>query len=388
MTHLMQNNAFYASMLLRQKIEMTKDCETFDVDGKTLRFNPDFSESMTLLENVGVLAHEMEHLTGLHHIRGRGKDSKTWNRAADLAINPILLRAGFKLPAGVLNEARFHGKCAEDIYRTLMTEESKKQGKKPQSNSQSQNGNGKPGNGQGKSEKGEGEGEGEKTFGNVSPSPDESEKAEEKAKVDIVSSISTAKSRGQLPAHVARIFESIPSRADWREILARFLSERAFNDYTLAKPNRRYLSSGFYLPTLYSKTFGKVIFVADTSGSIQPKEINAFIAELQEMLKVYAEDGQIPEITAIWCDSVIQGVQELNDSTLPEPKGGGGTDFDPPFKYIEEHQLNPVAVIYFTDGYGPVTVNPDYPVIWALTMHNNSFNPHFGEKVYIGSDLL
>ena len=49
--------------------------------------------------------------------------------------------------------------------------------------------------------------------------------------------------------------------------------------------------------------------------------------------------------------------------------GGGGTDFRPVFRYVDEHpELEPNLLIYFTDGYGDYPDRaPAYPVMWLLT---------------------
>ena len=50
-------------------------------------------------------------------------------------------------------------------------------------------------------------------------------------------------------------------------------------------------------------------------------------------------------------------------------RGGGGTDFRPVFRYVDEHpELDPALLIYFTDGFGDCPERPPaYPVMWLLT---------------------
>jgi predicted metal-dependent peptidase len=51
-----------------------------------------------------------------------------------------------------------------------------------------------------------------------------------------------------------------------------------------------------------------------------------------------------------------------------EMHGGGGTDFRPPFNYIEQYQIKPACFIYLTDGYGTFPQQaPQYPVLWCIT---------------------
>jgi predicted metal-dependent peptidase len=60
----------------------------------------------------------------------------------------------------------------------------------------------------------------------------------------------------------------------------------------------------------------------------------------------------------------------LLESELPEPKGGGGTDFRPFFEKLnecEDREL-PQLAIYLTDGYGTFPKQPDYPVLWVVNV--------------------
>ena len=62
-------------------------------------------------------------------------------------------------------------------------------------------------------------------------------------------------------------------------------------------------------------------------------------------------------------------------------KGGGGTDFRPPFEYVEREGITPACLIYLTDGYGPFPQNPPpYPVLWAMT---TDVVPPWGEYVKV-----
>ena len=64
-------------------------------------------------------------------------------------------------------------------------------------------------------------------------------------------------------------------------------------------------------------------------------------------------------------------MESLSPDDLPvtlKPAGGGGTDFRPPFAWVEEQEIRPACLIYLTDlrsRYFPRP--PDYPVLWAAT---------------------
>ena len=68
-------------------------------------------------------------------------------------------------------------------------------------------------------------------------------------------------------------------------------------------------------------------------------------------------------------------VETFDDATPLDPRrkwemtGGGGTDFRPVFRYVEEHpELDPNLLVFFTDGRGDRPERaPAYPVMWLLT---------------------
>jgi len=112
--------------------------------------------------------------------------------------------------------------------------------------------------------------------------------------------------------------------------------------------------------------------------------LNQFASELTAILDEYP-----PEVmTVIYCDTKIAGVQEFHKEDLPlklEAKGGGGTNFQPPFEWVEEQGIEPVCFIYLTD----MECNrfpeeyPEYPVMWVATQEPPSYygTPPFGEVI-------
>lgn len=104
--------------------------EAVAVAGATLYLGPEFF-SMSGLEKVAALAHGGLHVVLKHGLRGRGRDRRLWNLAADCAANYILEVHGFKLPPGAPTPAllaKLLGKprelvesmTADGIYRLLV----------------------------------------------------------------------------------------------------------------------------------------------------------------------------------------------------------------------------------------------------------------------------
>jgi predicted metal-dependent peptidase len=347
---LIQKHPFYASLVLQMEFVETARFPTAATDGKTIFYNPDFIGELTTREVAGLLAHEVMHIALQHHTRRYNREPRRWNYACDYAINPMLLEAGMHLPEGGLLEPEFFGLSAEQIYALLPPPP--------------------PGAPVG--------------FGEVLDEPGgepNRDTAEAEARAQVAQALLDTRMRGSVPESLERLVEQLlQPRVDWRAVLARFVCERCQSDYSWLKPNVRFLYRGIYLPALDSTETGKIILIADTSGSISDDLINQFAGEVSGI----AETFHIP-LKVIYVDAKVCSVQDIEpgDDIDLQPKGGGGTDFRPGFELIEKDDLQPRAVVYLTDGdctsYPP---EPPYPVLWVQFGHCR-FEPPFGEKIQI-----
>jgi predicted metal-dependent peptidase len=367
---LVLDQPFFGALALRLGLREDPAAPTAWTDGQTLGYNPDFIEGLSLEEVKGLLAHEVMHVACAHHARRQEREPRKWNMAGDYAVNDLLLASGFKLPAGGLT-GYGADESAESIYNKLPDP--------PPSGGQ---GNGQ-GEGNGNSDPGGcGEVRDAPAPDGGNPSPGDLARAEADAKVAVAQAAQAAKACGKLPAGLARLVEELlEPHVPWREVLRRFIDQAARNDYTWTRPSRRYLASGMYLPALYSEEMRPVAVAIDTSGSINQGELSQFAAELSAIL---AETRAAA--TVIYCDSEVSGVEEFDTDALPldlHPKGGGGTDFRPPFAEVDRRALQPSCLIYLTDGEcASFPEAPEYPVLWAITS-KRKFSPPFGEVVEV-----
>ena len=95
-------SAFFATLALRLTPEVDWSCETMATDGTRLSYHPEFVTGLSPDELLGVLVHEVLHNALAHPFRRGCRDGATWNVACDLAVNPLLLDAGFVLPGSRL----------------------------------------------------------------------------------------------------------------------------------------------------------------------------------------------------------------------------------------------------------------------------------------------
>ncbi len=355
---LVLSSPFFASIALHLKLKEDKDYETAYTDSVVLGYNPDFIAKLTNAELKGVICHEVMHVAMLHPFRRNDRDHFKWNVACDFAVNQIVVEAGFSLPAGALLNDKYKGLEAEVIYSMLPQDYQLPQKavligdvKDYQQDKNDPN----------------------------SPAP---QQQEQNWKITLTQAATVAKAQGKLPTDLDRLIESIlQPQLPWKEILARFITENAKNDYTWTKPNKRYLHTGLYLPELNTPTLGTIAVIIDTSGSIDQQELDLFASELQAILTIYPKT----EIKVIYVDSKVAHTETIDiyDFQL-HARGGGGTDFQPGFDYIEKEQLDPACAIYFTDGWCDSfpEETPDYPTLWVVT-DRVKFDPPFGEVIHI-----
>jgi len=354
---LVLSSPFFASIALHLKLKEDQECETAYTDSIVLGYNPEFIDKHSNAEVKGIICHEVLHVAMLHPFRRNSRDKLRWNIACDYAINMIVKDSGFTLPEGALLDDKYKGLEAEVIYSQLP-----KQLQLPSTSVMI--GDVK---------------DYEQDKGDANSNTPSQQ--EQNWKITLTSAATIAKAQGKLPAGLDRMIQEIlQPKLPWREILSRFITENAKNDYTWTQPNKRYLYSGLYLPGLNVPTLGTIAVIIDTSGSISQKELDTFASELLSILTIYPGT----EIKVIYVDTKVAATETVNlyDFQL-HAKGGGGTDFKPGFEYIEKEVIMPSCVIYFTDGWcDSFPEAPDYPTLWVSTDRTN-FKPTFGEVIFM-----
>jgi predicted metal-dependent peptidase len=384
-TALVLDHPFFGSLLFRLKSRECRSIQTMATDGVSLFYNPDFVETLNAATLAGTLAHEVVHPALHHHVRRSGRDPKQWNIACDYAINPLLVDAGLSLPEGVLLDDRFRAMSAEQIYNLIESEAA--QGA---SDGEEENESGGEGSDVEQSLASESnEVPAPVTEGGVgqvldAPAPDEESSTvtveEQVREWDIAVSQATtvARQAGKVPAGLNRALEGAAEAAvDWRELLRRLWSETTPADYSWMRPNRRHLWTGLYLPGVIREGVGEVAIAVDCSGSVSARQLRLFEAEVRSIL-----EGQRPErVYVLYFDAVVQKAEtyEAGQRIDLNPVGGGGTEFDPCFEWLDERGIRPQSLVFLTDLYGSFPPSaPAYPVLWAST--GNQKAP-FGEVI-------
>ncbi|QEL17771.1 vWA domain-containing protein [Limnoglobus roseus] len=365
-------SAFFATLALRLTPEVDWACGTMATDGRVLAFDPRFVTGLSPDELVGVLAHEVMHNALAHPFRRGGRDPGRWNVACDLAVNPLLLAAGFALPAGRLEPGagRYadlpRGKSADEYYARLAEPPAGgADGKQPND----ADGGPDPGGCGGVTDPAAG-------------APAACESAAAAWQVAVAQAEQVAKGRGALPAGIARTVGAVRRPpVDWRSVLRAFVSASACNDYAWSRPNRRFLWQGLYLPGLRSEELGDVVIAVDTSGSVGPAELAAFAGAVDAILSAFDCVA-----TVLYHDTEVQGVQTWRSGDGPlvlAPVGGGGTAHACVFDWVDRHGVSPACVVCLTDlGTRFPDHPPAVPVLWAVVGDADP-PPPFGTTVRV-----
>ena len=348
------DHPFFGSLALRMGLVADPDCQTAYTNGIVIAYNPDFVNSLSTDQIKGLFAHEVMHVALAHHLRRGAREFGKWNAACDYAINDILKESGFVLPAGVLG-GMGTDQSAEAIYKRLPEVKVKSNG--PDEFGEVRDYPGKDGK---------------------KATPAEMAQALQEVKVMVAQAYTQAKAMGNMPGGLERLVQTINRpRVDWREVLRRFMQQVTSNDYSWTPPNRRYVHLGLYLPALASMAIGEGVIAVDTSGSIGDRQVAQFASEITAIVEAVETT-----VNVVYCDTQVKRVETFCRHDMPikiHPIGGGGTNFRPPFEWVDEKGLHPAYLVYLTDLEGTrFPDDPGYPVLWAK-LGMGGTNPPFGE---------
>lgn len=363
---LILDNPFFGSLALRLRLLENRSIPTLAVDGKHVFYNPDFIMGLSLTLTKSAMAHEVMHCVWSHIGRRQGRDPRKWNFAGDYVINDMLKNLKdkkgnhmFEIGQDWLWSAQFSGPdwSADKVYNHLPDN---------------------PGGGAGNGQKGG-------ALCDIMDGPpgepkDASERAarEREWKVATIQAANAAKAVGALPGDLERFLDDLMKpQVNWVEKLRNFVNQVTRNDYNWMRPNKRF-APDLYMPSLHNETMGDIAVIIDDSGSINQATLNVFASEIVAIM----QDVRPNKTHLIYCDAAVGGYYAHDPDDKPEFKvhGGGGTNFAPPFEYMEEHEIEPMCAIYLTDLMGPHGPEPGYPVLWVCI--NDAVAP-WGETVHI-----
>ena len=179
--------------------------------------------------------------------------------------------------------------------------------------------------------------------------------------------LNIARAEGKVPGQVEETIQGAHARTlDWRTLLRRYMTDTTSHDYSWSVPNRRFIDTGLYLPSIRSEGIDIIVFIIDISRSLQTPTLGEVWTELREV----AAEIRPESVIVLQVDTIVRDVAEYAADDLPEEiaiKGRGGTDFRPGFAWLEEQGIQPGVCLYFTDMECSdfPEHEPPFPVAWV-----------------------
>jgi predicted metal-dependent peptidase len=419
-TRLLLDHSFFGDLSMRLAVVPDTKIPTACVDGRTLKYNPDFMWGLPEAEQLGLLAHEVCHCAFGHMWRRNGRDPLEWNIATDYVINEMLVKAGLKLPQGALLDSQYDGLFAEQIYSRRMQKKQQEQQQKEQQKQQGQ-GQGDPQQGQGQNDpnaepaddssdaeptqgqnsgpadtEGAGSGNGTGTgqepcpTGEFVDAPVGTEENGDDAKgmtefdwqVAMEQAAMVASRAGTMPGSAAeQLVKAREPKADWVAETRDFIAQTVPTDQSWTSPSRRHIHSGDYLPGYSKENLGRLVVAVDVSGSTYSLR-EVFASEFASLMSDARPEG----VDVLYVDTRVIKHEEVSpddpDITL-KSMGNGGTYFKPAFDWVAEQGIQPAALIYLTDLEGEQVEDPGYPVLWLAPENGWGIKPEVGRVVRV-----
>lgn len=341
---------YFGSIASTLKPVLNEDIKTFLSTAKNFEYNDDYINSLSNEELGFILTNSAMHQVFLHEARIDSRMEWLWVLATDYAINCLLVNNGLELPEHVNYDERFDDMSAEAIYASLENEIDDDK-HSPEQVSQI------------KFEEHQ-----EQEIDNDESIQDMHEQLLNKAKL-----------QGDLPLGIEILVPNIfEGKISWEDELYNVIEQSIRFDYRLLPPNKRYISQGIALPAL-SGSKAKIVIAIDSSGSVDGSLLAKFLAEVESIMNTYENF----EIDLLVADAKVHEHHILypGDELSYTLKGGGGTNFENTFEYINENIDEVNLLLYFTDGFGKFPEDEAFfETVWVLS---DEIEVPFGRTIFL-----
>jgi len=335
--NLLLEQPYFGSVAMLQEPKLNEDIQTFASTPQHFEYNDEYIECLDDTELSYLLTNSAMHQALGYTNRKEGRMDWLWTMAQDYAINSLLVNNGLKLPELLLYDERFDTLSSEAIYKILEDEiDEDKHTPKEVENIR------------------------------YEKMPEVKEYDQDPVDTEDLNQqlLNKAKLQGDLPLGIEILVPSLNNATiTWEEELYTIIENSVKFDYSLSPPNKRYISQDVALPSL-SGTRTKLVIAIDSSGSIDGALLGKFLSEVESIMNTFVDF----EIDLLIADAKVQEHHILypGDELAYTLKGGGGTNFQNTFDYVDENINNVTLLLYFTDGLGTFPKNePFYDVIWV-----------------------
>ena len=399
-TALLQEHPFFGSLALRLPIRADATRGTLASDGSEIRYSPEWVATAEADFIKTAIARVVLACALKHHTRRVDRNPERWQHASQLVTHHLLGDAGFRLPP---DAEAWDGLSVEEAYDRLPDPpEPDSDNPQPPSGDDPQS-PAAPGAGAGEPDADEAhvgsadpsdadptdansESAADTALASADPSgtgevmdappgadtagsPEAADFTEEEQDWDqaLHQALNLAKAQGKLPGAFAETVEDAHrSIVDWMTALRRYMIDACRADYTWSRPNRRFIDSGLYLPSIHSDGIHAIAVFIDTSGSLPAGILGEFWTAIRDL----AAEIRPETVIVLQIDTAVRDAAEYDGADLPPAialKGRGGTDFRPGFEWLDERALRPSVCVYLTDMLcsSYPEREPPFPVLWC-----------------------
>jgi len=378
---LLIQQPFFGNMVTRLPLVRAEEwLDTAATDGRYFYYNPSFIDSLTNKQVEFLFGHEVLHNVFEHLLRRDSRDAQLWNVSADYCVNQILIDNNIgKIIPECLYDTQYREWSAEQVYEHLndtLGQNGKSYEDSLQDLIDKMIDSHCAGNNASEDEA-EGQGDGK---GGKKPFLTDAERAKIRDEIREAMLNAASQAAGNLPSGVKRLVNQLTQpKMNWRDILRQQVQSCISNDYSYLRPNRKTMQQGIVLPGVIKGETISLCVAIDASGSISQADATDFLSEVEGIMSQY-DDYNI----RIWSfDTEVYNDQTFSlengdDVSTYQIKGGGGTSFDVNWKYMKDNGIEPKIPVMFTDGYtGDGWGDGDYCETVFIIKHNQTaLAPH------------
>ena len=369
--NLLFEQPFFGHLLMKLKKEISDkvptaavaiDKDTFNV---TLIVNPEYWNTLTSPQQLGILHHEILHVAFGHlQVMSRFPNRELANIGMDLEINQYipknqLHKDWLHLDQSPFKELNLPPKKGSKFYYDALEEEMEKneEFKKQMQSMMSQGG-----------------GTDHSPWEEYEDMTSQQKKMfdnQQDHNIKETYKDSGEKSMGNLPGGLARrlekLFEKKPEVFNWKQWFRKFMGTiiDVQRKKTYKRPSKRYPD----MPGLKTKKRIKLFVSVDTSGSMGNKEIADVFEQIDHIYKAGAE------IFVVTWDTVIHDRFMYTGKPPEAVNGGGGSNIGIAIKEYDKNRKDYTAAIHLTDGW----VSNDVPLLgrhlFIITSEGQKFDP-------------
>lgn len=382
---LLLEEPFYAHVLGGMPRVITKQVETAGLhwNGQQvqLRVNPEwFRKKLTIQQRKTSLKHEVLHVVFRHVFRHRDWNPALFSIAADLVVNQLL--SPFKPLQGwptleMFSELHLKTNQTADVYYAelaalLRKTEDLKGSKSAATLLKLLAGRGMRGDDSGwdGGQDDLGASAGRYAVGSVLI------RARERMPLDQWGSLPAA-----LLSELERIMADRQPQIDWKRTVRIFCSSsgRTIIRHTSKRISKRYGTR----PGIKVKRLQRILVAVDTSGSIDQATLEIFFTEIHAVWRAGAT------VHIVECDADMQRDYEYSGQTPSWVSGGGGTEFEPVFRWMQ-NKTRFDGMLYLTDGVGPAPETPPgCRMLWVVSGSSSAESAvslPFGATVHLSTN--